>query len=79
MCRSIHTLRRLEPVADDEVRAAALQYVRKVSGSRQPSRAAQAAFEQAVEAVTAATRQLLETMGPPRGRAQAPGGADRPR
>jgi hypothetical protein len=61
MCRSIKTLRPpyTEPVTEDDMRAAALQYVRKVSGFRQPARHNAEAFEQAVEAVTSATRALL--------------------
>jgi hypothetical protein len=59
MCRSIQTLRRPEPVSDEEVRAAALQYVRKISGYRAPSQANREVFEQAVEAVTAATTRLV--------------------
>jgi hypothetical protein len=60
MCRSIHTLYNFEPGAtEDEVRAAALQYVRKISGFTKPSRANAEAFERAVDAVTAASAQLL--------------------
>jgi hypothetical protein len=60
MCRSIHTLYNFEPpAAEEEVRAAALQYVRKVSGFTKPSRANADAFERAVDAVAAATGQLL--------------------
>lgn len=60
MCRSIKTLRGQEPPATaEEVRAAALQYVRKVSGYRQPSRRNAAAFERAVAEVAAATERLL--------------------
>jgi hypothetical protein len=62
MCRSIKTLRQPyvdEPTAED-VHAAALQYVRKISGFRAPSRANAEAFERAVEAVAAATQDLLE-------------------
>jgi hypothetical protein len=61
MCRSIKTLRPpyTESVQDDDVRAAALQYVRKVSGFRSPSPANTEAFERAVAEVTAATRDLL--------------------
>jgi hypothetical protein len=61
MCRSIKTLRPpyVDEPADEEVRAAALQYVRKVSGFRAPSRANAEAFDQAVEQVAAATRDLL--------------------
>jgi hypothetical protein len=60
MCRNIHTLFNFEPPAsEDEVRGAALQYVRKVSGFTKPSQANEAAFEQAVDEVAAATRRLL--------------------
>jgi hypothetical protein len=60
MCRSIHTLYNFEPPAtDEEVRAAALQYVRKISGFTKPSQANTEAFERAVAAVTAASKQLL--------------------
>ena len=60
MCRSIHTLHNFEPQAtEDEIRAAALQYVRKVSGFTKPSRANEPAFERAVEAVADATSRLL--------------------
>lgn len=63
MCRSIKQLRRPEgPPTEEELRAAALQFVRKVSGYRAPSRANQQAFEEAVEAVTASTRALLERL-----------------
>lgn len=72
MCRNIRTLHNFEPVAtDDEVRAAALQYVRKVSGSTKPSQANQEAFDQAVDEVTAVTQRLLEslvTKAPPKDR-----------
>ena len=72
MCRNIRTLHNFEPATtDEEVRDAALQYVRKISGSTKPSRANEAAFNRAVEAVTAATRQLLEdlvTNAPPKDR-----------
>lgn len=64
MCRSIKTLREpyvAEPTAED-VRAAALQYVRKISGFRAPSKANTEAFEQAVEAVAAATQDLLDNL-----------------
>lgn len=61
MCRSIKTLRVPEGHAtDQEITEAALQFVRKVSGYRKPSRANQAAFEAAVQEVAAATRHLLE-------------------
>jgi hypothetical protein len=61
MCRSIKTLRPpyVEAPSEEEMRAAALQYVRKVSGFRAPGRANAEAFDEAVEAVTAATRDLL--------------------
>jgi hypothetical protein len=72
MCRNIRTLANFEPPAtDDEIRAAALQFVRKVSGMNRPSRANEAAFERAVDEVTeAATRLLhsLQTTAPPRNR-----------
>jgi hypothetical protein len=72
MCRSIHTLHNYEPSATrEEVRAAALQYVRKVSGYNKPSRANEAAFERAVDEVEAATTRLLDelvTSAPPRDR-----------
>jgi hypothetical protein len=60
MCRNIKTLHNFEPPAtEEEVRAAALQYVRKVSGSTKPSKANEAAFARAVDEVTLATRRLL--------------------
>ena len=60
MCRNIKTLHNFEPPAsEDEVRAASLQYVRKVSGSQRPSKANEAAFERAVDEVAAATSRLL--------------------
>ncbi len=63
MCRSIKTLRGLEtPAAADEMRAAALQYVRKVSGYRTPSRANAPAFDRAVDAIAQATAELLESL-----------------
>lgn len=66
MCRSIITLRRTDQEATaEEVRAAALQYVRKVSGYRAPSRLNQPAFDAAVEEVAAASRRLLEAVGTP--------------
>lgn len=72
MCRNIRLLFNFEPPAtDDEIRAAALQYVRKVSGMNEPSEANRAAFERAVEAVSALTNDLvasLETRSPPRSR-----------
>jgi hypothetical protein len=63
MCRSIKTLRTgAIPASDDEIIAAALQYVRKVSGYRRPSGANEHAFEAAVEEVAAASRRLLEAV-----------------
>jgi hypothetical protein len=74
MCRNIKPLFNFEPaVSDDEIRASALQFVRKVSGSTKPSKANEAAFDRAVEEVTRATRELLHTMttsAPPRDRAE---------
>ena len=72
MCRNIRILYNFSPpTTDDEVRAAALQYVRKVSGMTKPSKANEAAFEQAVEEVAAVTSRLLSelvTTAPPRDR-----------
>jgi hypothetical protein len=72
MCRNIKTLHNFEPPAtEDEVNAAALQYVRKVSGSAKPSKANEAAFARAVAEVAAATTRLLAqlvTTAPPRDR-----------
>ena len=63
MCRSIKQLRLpQQPATEAEIHAAALQFVRKVSGYRAPSRANQAAFDAAVDAVAAATRDLLEQL-----------------
>jgi len=63
MCRSIHTLHNFEPAAtDDEVHAAALQFVRKVSGTTKPSRANQAVFDRAVADIAHTTRHLLEDL-----------------
>jgi hypothetical protein len=72
MCRNIRTLANFEPPAtDDEIRASALQFVRKLSGSTHPSRANEEAFNQAVEDVTAAAQRLIQsftTSAPPRNR-----------
>jgi hypothetical protein len=72
MCRNIKTLHNFEPPAtDDEIAAAALQYVRKVSGSPRPSKANEAAFARAVADITVVTRRLLGdlvTAAPPRDR-----------
>jgi hypothetical protein len=63
MCRSIKTLRSAEiPATEEEIRAAALQFVRKVSGYRKPSRVNEAAFERAVEEVADATSKLLNEL-----------------
>lgn len=72
MCRSVKTLFNFDPPAtDEEVHAAALQYVRKISGSTHPSQANQEAFEAAVAAIAAATQELLDnlvTTAPPKDR-----------
>ena len=72
MCRNIRTLANFEPPAtDEEIRASALQFVRKVSGTNKPSRANEAAFNQALEEVTAAATRLVRsftTSAPPRNR-----------
>ncbi|HXT16212.1 MAG TPA: DUF2277 domain-containing protein [Gemmatimonadaceae bacterium] len=72
MCRNIRTLANFEPPAtDDEVRASALQFVRKLSGTHHPSRANEAVFNQAVEEVAAAAHRLLTSLeihAPPRDR-----------
>ncbi|HET6673477.1 MAG TPA: DUF2277 domain-containing protein [Agromyces sp.] len=72
MCRNIHTLHNFEPVAtNDEVHAAALQFVRKVSGSTKPSKANAEAFDRAVAEIAHITRHLLDdlvTNAPPKNR-----------
>jgi hypothetical protein len=72
MCRNIKTLANFEPPAtDDEVRASALQFVRKLSGTTHPSRANEEAFDRAVEEITASARRLIdsiETKSSPRNR-----------
>ena len=72
MCRNIRTLHNFAPPAtEDEVRAAAIQYVRKISGSSKPSKANEAAFDRAVEAVAEASSRLLSelvTTAPPKDR-----------
>lgn len=72
MCRNIRTLANFDPPAtDDEIRASALQFVRKLSGATRPSRANEDAFNQAVEDVTAAAQRLIQsftTSAPPRNR-----------
>ena len=63
MCRNIRTLYNFEPPAtEDEVQAAALQYVRKISGFNKPSRANAEAFDRAVEAVASISRELLDEL-----------------
>jgi hypothetical protein len=72
MCRNIKTLANFcPPATDDEVRASALQFVRKLSGTTKPSRANEAAFNQAVDDVTAIARRLVDSLeihAPPRNR-----------
>ena len=72
MCRNIKTLANFEPPAtDDEIRASALQFVRKLSGTTHPSRANEAVFQAAVDDVTATARQLIASLkinAPPRNR-----------
>lgn len=72
MCRNIKVLANFEPPAtEDEVRAAALQFVRKISGATHPSRANEAAFNQAVDEITDSARRLIDAMeikAPPRDR-----------
>ncbi|HEX2905340.1 MAG TPA: DUF2277 domain-containing protein [Phototrophicaceae bacterium] len=74
MCRNIKPLYNFEPpVTEDEIRAAALQFVRKVSGFNQPSKANETAFAAAVDEITAAASKLLnalETTAPPKNREQ---------
>lgn len=63
MCRSIKTLRNAEvPATEEEIRAAALQFVRKVSGYRKPSRVNEEVFDRAVEEIARATQNLLESL-----------------
>ena len=73
MCRNIKTLCNFEPPAtEDEIRASALQFVRKLSGSNHPSKSNQVVFDRAVDKVAAAARELLATLvvsAPPRDRA----------
>ena len=65
MCRSIKTLRRAdEPATDEEIRAAALQFVRKVSGYREPSRKNAEAFHVAIDEVAEASKRLLDAVSP---------------
>ncbi len=68
MCRNIRVLHHFEPPSTpEEIHAASLQYVRKVSGTRAPARGDTAAFERAVEEIAAATTRLLEALPPGRG------------
>lgn len=64
MCRSIKTLRGPEPATEDDIQAAALQFVRKISGYRQPSRANAEAFDAAVDEIAEASRRLLAGLRP---------------
>jgi hypothetical protein len=72
MCRNIKTLHNFDPPAtDDEIRASALQFVRKLSGFTQPSKANEGAFDRAVDEVSAAARELIDSLvtnAPPRNR-----------
>jgi hypothetical protein len=74
MCRNIKTLFNFEPaVSEDEIRAASMQFVRKLSGFNKPSKANEAAFDAAVDEIAAAARKLLnslETNAPPKDRAE---------
>jgi hypothetical protein len=71
MCRSIKTLRRAEePATDEEIRAAALQFVRKVSGYRQPSNKNAEAFEAAVDDIAGVSRRLLDAVATPSSKAR---------
>jgi hypothetical protein len=76
MCRSIKTLRNFDqPPSHAEMEAAALQYVRKVSGYRHPAQRNEEAFNRAVREVTEATRRLLETLQSPRSPSRVAAGA----
>lgn len=71
MCRNIRVLHHFQPpTTREEIEAAALQYVRKVSGVRAPSRADTEAFERAIAEISAATTRLLETLTPPKSEAR---------
>ena len=74
MCRNIKTLANFAPPAtNDEVRASAVQFVRKLSGTTKPSKANEAAFNQAIEEVTASARRLIDSLeikAPPRDRGE---------
>jgi hypothetical protein len=72
MCRSIKTLRRpAEPVTAEELHAAALQFVRKISGCRKPSKVNQAAFDRGVAEIAAASGRLLASLSEPAAKSQA--------
>jgi hypothetical protein len=75
MCRNIRTLANFAPPAtDDEIRASALQFVRKLSGANRPSKANEAAFNLAVDEVTASARRMIQSLttnAPPRNREEA--------
>ncbi|CAN5246524.1 hypothetical protein BH18CHL2_BH18CHL2_01170 [soil metagenome] len=76
MCRSIKTLRRAQaPATEAEIRAAALQFVRKVSGMRSPTRGHEGEFDRAVNEVASSSRALLQALGRPRGASRADGAA----
>lgn len=67
MCRNIRVLHHFQPpTSPEEIRAAALQYVRKVSGLRAPGKNDAASFERAIDAITAATTELLDALAPPK-------------
>jgi hypothetical protein len=73
MCRSIKVLRDYEdPATHDEIEAAALQFVRKISGFRKPSKANEDAFDSAVKEITEASARLLGSLGPPARKEKVP-------
>ncbi len=73
MCRSIKVLRKPGPPAtDDEIHAAARQFIRKISGFQKPSRANQEAFDRAIAEVTETSRRLLQSVGPARAPKEPP-------
>jgi hypothetical protein len=78
MCRSIKQLRTERPASDEEVRAAALQFVRKVSGYREPSRKNAEAFERAVDEIRAASERLLKDLPPAAPKPRSPQADDVP-
>ncbi|HVL28273.1 MAG TPA: DUF2277 domain-containing protein [Acidimicrobiales bacterium] len=77
MCRSIVTLRGTDPVSDEEIHAAALQFVRKISGFRQPSQANAEAFDTAVAEIAGSARRLLDRLPATRPRPAPSRRADR--